>query len=90
MNRSNDDLDRGRDDVAASGRSGPNPSLIAFAIVAVVAVVFFLQNGERTTIDFLVFEERTTVRWSILMAVLFGVILDRLFSTWWRRRRRGR
>ena len=28
------------------------------------------------------------MRWSILMSVVFGVVLDRLFSFWWRRRKR--
>ena len=35
--------------------------------------IFFLQNGERTSIDFLFFEKRTTIRWSLLMAIVFGV-----------------
>jgi len=73
---------------AASGRSGPNIMLIVFGVVVALFVVFFLQNGERTSIDFLVFEKITTIRWSILMAVVLGVLVDRLFSIWWRRRRR--
>ncbi|MCU1359442.1 MAG: hypothetical protein JWN99_731, partial [Ilumatobacteraceae bacterium] len=48
---------------------------------------FFLQNGERTSIDFLFFEKTTTKRWSILMSIVFGVVLDRLLSFWWRRRK---
>lgn len=72
---------------AASGRSGPNFSLIALGVVVVLAVIFFMQNGELTTIDFWIFEKRTTIRWSILMAIAFGVLGDRLFSMWWRRKR---
>ena len=71
---------------AASGRNGPRPALIVFAIVLALAIVFFLQNSEATTIDFLFFEERTTIRWSILMALVLGAVLDRLFAIWWRRR----
>lgn len=89
MNRPNDDLTTTNGArTAESGSSGPSVALIAFGIVAILAVVFFLQNGEHTSIDFLVFEKDTTKRWSILMSVVFGVVLDRLFSFWWRRRKR--
>jgi len=71
---------------AASGRSGPNLMLIIIGVVVALFVVFFLQNGERTSIDFLVFEKITTIRWSLLMAMVLGVVIDRLFSIWWRRR----
>lgn len=73
---------------AASGRNGPSPALIVFLIVIGLAVVFFFQNGEYTQVDFLVFEKRTTIRWSILMAFVFGIVADRLFAIWWRRRGR--
>lgn len=71
----------------ASGRNGPNVTLIGAAIVAALFIIFFLQNGEHTRIDFLVFEKRTTIRWSLLVAVLLGIVIDRAFSMWWRRRR---
>lgn len=70
----------------ASGRSGPSVTLIIFGVIAVLALVFFLQNSESVSIDFLVFEKNTTIRWSILMATVLGIVLDRLFSMWWRRR----
>jgi uncharacterized integral membrane protein len=72
----------------ASGRSGPSITLIGLAIVIVLFVVFFLQNSESQTIDFLVFEKHTTIRWSLLVAVVLGILLDRIFTLWWRRRRR--
>ncbi len=50
--------------------------------------MFFFQNGELVSIDFLFVEKRTTIRWSILMAVVLGILLDRLVSIWWRRRKR--
>jgi uncharacterized integral membrane protein len=85
----NDEVpDRARESSAASGRSGPSPTLIILGIVGVLATVFFMQNGESTSIDFLVFESQTTIRWSILMAFAFGIVIDRLFSIWWRRRGR--
>lgn len=73
---------------AASGRNGPSITLIGLAVVVVLFVVFFLQNSERLSIDFLVFEKNTTIRWSLLIALLLGIALDRMFSIWWRRRRR--
>ena len=72
----------------ASGRNGPSATLIGLAIVVVLFVVFFLQNSEHLQIDFLFFEKRTTIRWSLLVAVLLGVAFDRVFTIWWRRRRR--
>ena len=72
----------------SQGRSGPSIALILFLIVIGLAAVFFLQNSEEVALDFLVFEKVTTIRWSILMAVVLGILLDRIFSIWWRRRGR--
>lgn len=73
-------------DVSKGGRSGPSFMLILFLIIIGLAAVFFLQNSEKTSIDFLVFEKETTIRWSILMAVALGILIDRVFSIWWHRR----
>ena len=73
---------------ASSGRSGPSVTLIALAVVVVLFVVFFLQNSEHLKIDFLFFEKDTTIRWSLLVAVVLGVLFDRIFTIWWRRRKR--
>ena len=73
---------------ASSGRSGPSVTLIALAVVVVLFVVFFLQNSEQLTIDFLVFEKRTTIRWSLLVAVVLGILFDRIIAIVWRRWRR--
>lgn len=72
----------------AAGRNGPSPTLIGLGVVIALFVVFFLQNSEQLTIDFLFFEKRTTIRWSLLIAVVLGVLVDRIFSIWWRRRKR--
>jgi uncharacterized integral membrane protein len=72
--------------VAESGRSGPNITLIGLAVVAAMFVTFFLQNSRSTEIYFLVFHKTTTIRWSILVAVVFGIAIDRIFTMWWRRR----
>jgi uncharacterized integral membrane protein len=81
--------DGGNQPVAPEGhRGGPSIALIGIVVVAILMVIFFLQNGEKTTIDFLVFEKLTTIRWSIIVAVLLGALLDRVVSIWWRRSRK--
>lgn len=79
---------RANDTNAASGSNGVSPSLIGFGVVAVLAVVFFFQNSERIDVNFWLFDWNTTIRWSLLMAMVLGVLLDRLFGRWWRRRGR--
>jgi uncharacterized integral membrane protein len=61
--------------------------LIIFAVIAVVTVIFVLQNRERTNIDFLFIEFKARVWTSLLIALVLGVVLDRLFQSWWRRRK---
>ena len=75
---------------AASGTRGPSIAFIALAVVAGLALVFFLQNSEPVYIDFLFFEKKTTIRWSILMAILLGVLLDRIATIVWRRRKKSK
>ena len=72
---------------AASGREGPNVTLIVLGVVILLFVVFFLQNSKELSINFLLFERTTTVRWSLLIAVVLGIALDRVFTMWWRRRK---
>ena len=85
-------LDRNDDtnghNAVASGRNGPNIALILGVVVAVLTLVFFFRNSQPVKLNFLVFTKTSTVRWSIFVAILLGVLLDRLFSIWWRRRRR--
>ena len=83
-NPSNNEVQRD----ASSGRSGPSVTLIALAVVIVLFVVFFLQNSEPLIIDFLVFEKRTTIRWALLVAVVLGILFDRIITIVWRRWRR--
>lgn len=75
---------------ASADSNGPNMTLIGFGILVVLFVVFFLQNSETLRIDFLVFEKKTTIRWSLLVAVVLGILIDRIFTMWWRRRRSKR
>ncbi len=79
-------LARSNETNAASGGNGVSPSLIGFVLVAVLATIFFFQNGDRININLWLFDWDTTIRWSLLMAMVLGALLDRLFGMWWRRR----
>jgi uncharacterized integral membrane protein len=91
MTMSNDnDLPRSGPNQAASGTSGPSAAFIVLVIVTVLAVIFFLQNGESVRIDFWIFEKKTTIRWAILMSILLGAVLDRILTIAWNRRKRNK
>jgi 4-hydroxybenzoate polyprenyltransferase len=72
----------------ASGRNGPNLTLIGLAIVVAAGIAFFFQNGNSTSIHFLFFQKDAKTRWAIIVAVVLGIAIDRIFSIWWRRRRK--
>jgi uncharacterized integral membrane protein len=72
----------------ASGRNGPNVTLIGLAIVVAACVAFFFQNGNSTSIHFLFFQKDAKTRWAIIVAVVLGIAIDRIFTMWWRRRRK--
>jgi uncharacterized integral membrane protein len=60
------------------GHEGPSPRIIVAIVLAVVLLIFILRNSHTTTINFLFFSWDTTVRWSLFIAVVLGVALDRL------------
>jgi uncharacterized integral membrane protein len=76
------------DQAPAQQRTGLSPALIGFGIVAIVAVVFIVQNSSRTDVNFLFFNVRSRVWVALLVAIGIGVLLDRLLIGWWRRRRK--
>ena len=94
MMANDDELGRSRRDdertQVASGRSGPSVALIASLIIAAYLIAFFFTNSQKTEIDFVFGDTNTTVRWALLMAIVLGILLDRLISMWWRRMRRTR
>ena len=59
-------------------------------LIAVVLVVFILQNSNKAPVEFLFFERETPVWVAIGIGIVLGVILDRLVTVWWRRSRRRR
>ena len=74
-------------DSEPSQRSGVSPTLIAIVVVAVLAVIFIVQNGERRSIEFLFVDVTLPVWVALLIAIGIGVLLDRLFASWWKRRK---
>ena len=87
MNMDNE-IEREGQRPVASGRNGPNLTLIGLAIVVAACIAFFFQNGNSTKIHFLFFEKDAKTRWAIIVAVLLGIAIDRIFAIWWRRRRK--
>lgn len=73
-----------------AARSGIGPGVIVFILVALVGLAFFLGNGGSADFHFLFWDWTTTVRWMILLSIVLGIVLDRLFTFWWRRRSKRR
>jgi uncharacterized integral membrane protein len=74
--------------VAVSDRTRPSATLILLLIVIGLAIAFFFQNGNSTTVHFLFFKHVAKTRWAIIVAVVIGIIIDRIFAIWWRHRGR--
>jgi uncharacterized integral membrane protein len=64
--------------------------LIALLVLAVLLAFFFFQNDDDAPVEFLWFDGDWPV-WAVIgVAVVIGVVLDRLASWQWRRARRRR
>lgn len=66
---------------------GLSPSLIALIALGILAVIFILQNGSKKEVSFLMLDVRAPVWLVIVLSMVVGVVLDRLFGFWWRRRK---
>lgn len=64
-----------------------SPTLIAFVVIAIGAVVFIVQNSDPAKVRFLFFTVTTRLWAGILVALVVGALLDRLLVIWWRRRK---
>ena len=51
-----------------------------------MAAIFIIQNSDKATIRFLFISVTTRIWAGFLIALALGVVLDRLFTMWWRRR----
>lgn len=69
------------------GGNGPSPMLIGLIVVAVAVGVFIFQNGDRSNVEFLMFDGNIRTWVVILVSVGAGILLDRFVSMWWRRSR---
>ncbi|MGZ4699582.1 MAG: hypothetical protein ACXVH5_05890 [Ilumatobacteraceae bacterium] len=82
----NDNLGSNESHPITTTKSGPSPTLIGLAILIALGVAFFFQNGNTTSIHFLFFQKDAKTRWAIIVAVVIGIAIDRVFTMWWRRR----
>jgi len=81
---------KGNGNSAESGGRNLSPTLIAFGVLVLAAVILFFRNGQTTKLDFLFFTTENKTRWLVITCIAIGIVLDRLFSMWWRRRRRAK
>jgi uncharacterized integral membrane protein len=68
-------------------KSKISPALIAWLVIAILAVVFILQNTKNAKVTFLFWDGTVSIWIVIVIAIVLGVALDRL-ATWFVRRRR--
>lgn len=73
---------------AQSGRSGPSAGLVGAVLFGIIVLIFAIGNGDETRINFLLFKWDTTVRFAILIAVVLGIVLDRMFNFGMKRRKK--
>lgn len=78
MSYQHEDKPAERSSEAQGGFDGPSVKLILALLVLAAIVVFIIANDDPTTVSFGVFDWDTTVRWSIFIAVVLGIVLDRL------------
>ena len=62
--------------------------LVSFAVLVAIAAAFVLQNRDRMPVNFLFFEINSRQWVNLIVAVAFGVVLDRSFIGWRKRRRK--
>jgi hypothetical protein len=68
------------------GRS-TTATLIILVVIAAAAITFIAQNSDKATIQFLFIEVTTRIWVGFLITLALGVVLDRLFAMWWKRRK---
>lgn len=80
--------DREPRSTAESGTDGPPIALIVGVIVAAAALLFVISNRDEVEIDFIAFSVQSRTWTALVVSIGLGIVLDRLFLAWWRRRRR--
>jgi uncharacterized integral membrane protein len=74
------------DDLHPEEKRNRTATLVILVVFAVVAAIFIIQNSDKATIRFLFISVTTRIWAGFLIALALGVVLDRLFTMWWRRR----
>ncbi len=73
---------------AQSGTSGPPVKLILLLLLVVALAIFFFQNGQDASVDYL-WMNGTWPVWTVIgISVVAGIVLDRLLTWQWRRAKR--
>ncbi|MDA2966647.1 MAG: hypothetical protein O3B91_03880 [Actinomycetota bacterium] len=62
--------------------------LVSFAVLVAIVATFVLQNRDRMPVNFVFFEINSRQWVNLIVAVAFGVVLDRSFIGWRKRRRK--
>ncbi|MBK9180698.1 MAG: DUF1049 domain-containing protein [Acidimicrobiales bacterium] len=71
-------------------KRGPSVGLVVGGLVALALVLFIAQNTNEVEVNFL-FLDFTASAWVVIViGVVLGVLADRAFGFWWRRRRERR
>lgn len=87
MHEQGNDIGAGDGAAGWDRKRGASPTLIAFIVIAVLAVVFIIENGDEARIRLIIPVVHTPVWVAIAISIAVGIVLDRLFLAWWRRRR---
>ena len=69
-------------------RSGISPTMIVFIVLAVLAIVFVLQNSDSHNVNLLMLDFKAPSWVIFALLILVGVALDRLLQYWMKRRKR--
>lgn len=85
-----DDLATGGDGAGDwDGKKQVSPTLIGLVVIAILAVIFIVENGDPVDVRLIIPKVEMPVWVAIVISIVIGAILDRLFQAWWRRRRRN-
>jgi uncharacterized integral membrane protein len=76
-----------RGDAPQGDKTKVPAALILWVIVAALAITFILQNTRDSTVTFLFWDRRVSIWIAIVVAIVLGVLLDRLAGWFFRRRR---